>query len=121
MFYFVRGSVVAQVEVSRPRHCVDYSDLELLPREAVQQADFVFKINKDNTVTFIKKRSDGENKNFFNIDFAITHMQQYYNQGMYFNFDLTSFRIVDLTDYRDPSDFRDKVAHLAQLLREGVK
>lgn len=116
IMYAVRGSVVARVEVPTPRQCVYIDPKHLLPNEIMQNADFIFVVNKDETVEFLKKRSYGKNTNFFNLTLALRHIERYYND----EFKMESFEIWNLTNCNSISEKRDEVMSYVKKLREGV-
>lgn len=119
-FFVIRKTVSAQLEVPTPSQCVHIPSENLIPREILQNADFVFQVQKDNTVTFYKKRSDGKNKTFFNLSLAIKHIQRHYDLGMNVGVKIESFEEWNLACLHSMDARMAEIEFYVKRLREGV-
>ncbi|WNL63000.1 hypothetical protein [Citrobacter phage Ci1] len=117
--FVIRGVTVAELEINEPRQCISIPPINIIPKEILTNADFIFHIEKDQTVTFIKKRSEGKNKHFFNLDLALRHIRRHYSMG---NLDLAleSFEKWDLTNLSSVEDLMERSKFYVKQLREGV-
>lgn len=115
LYYLVRGNYAAKILVSDRT-----DDLSGLPREPIYAADFVFKVESDGTVEFLKKRSVGEYKHFFSLELALNHIRNWYNRPGFKYYPVEGFEYIDFScfDYYRYKDASDK---LTKKLREGVQ
>lgn len=118
-FYVVRGLTIAEVEVNRPRQAYYIDPRDTCPREIMQQADFVFHIVENGFVEFLKKRSEGRNKNFFNLMLALNHIETYYRGYTFLDYKIESFEKWDFTNCNSVSEKMDLVASCIQKLCNG--
>lgn len=118
-FYVIRGYTVAELEISRPRQAFYIDPLDIIPREILQQADFVFQIVENGMIKFLKKRSPGKHKNFFDLKLALNHIEVYYREYSFLDYKIEGFEIWDFTDLNSIAEKRDLVHDCVTKLRNG--
>lgn len=117
--FVIRGVTIAELEVDEPRQCISIPTIDIIPKEILINADFIFHVERDQTVTFIKKRSVERNKHFFNLDLALRHIRRHYSMN---NLDLAleSFEKWDLTNLGSVKDLMERCEKYVKQLREGA-
>lgn len=114
-YYLIRGNYAAKILVNdRAR------ELAGLSREPIMMADFVFKVESDGTVEFLKKRSTGEYRHFFSLELALNHIRNWYNQPGFKHYPVEGFEYIDFSDF-DYYRYKDASNKLTTKLREGAQ
>lgn len=114
-FYLVRGATAAKIIVPVDQRFEN--SFTMLPRDSYAQADFVFYVQEDGTVEFLKNRANRE-KYSFTLERALKTIDHHYRG---YNIEMLYFNLYDFTkttDYVSYSELGDK---LTKNLREGFK